>query len=346
MIDLAALIENEWFIVCDLPPADQFIKFCRDRGIDTSREQLEQFEKLKLFYPLARVRFPKVPIKIEYSEDRKSCRHLGVLEEGETWSGETSEDYAAFWFSKRNAQDWLRNGWLWDPRSREFEPWSGFFEKGELSVESYYSMFQSLPLYRLCQDLTIRVNGEWCGNYSREEVQQTGQQMVELAQARIESIRKNGCLWAEIALICQVISNRYYYETQSDRRTYSTSQRWPYHDWRWEEYCRTWDAEMARKLIGVFLEELKKLQKRTARDARWIDPLANWYSLIRFVSVDQRAKLKGNALLAQTLYAMEEMLRLFYHDLTDERLFAPDESRLGGGRISMAKGCQRTSSNT
>ncbi len=38
MIDLAAIIENEWFIVCDLLPADQFIKFCRDRGIDTSRE--------------------------------------------------------------------------------------------------------------------------------------------------------------------------------------------------------------------------------------------------------------------------------------------------------------------
>ncbi len=74
------------------------------------------------------------------------------------------------------------------------------------------------------------------------------------------------------------------------------------------------------------MEELKTLQERTARDASWIDPLEHWYNLIRFVSVEQRARLKGNALLAETLYAMEEMLRRFYHDLTGERLCAPDES--------------------
>jgi hypothetical protein len=326
MIDLAAIIENEWFIVCDLLPADQFIKFCRDRGIDTSREQLEQLERVGLFYPVARVRYPKVTVKIEYSEDRKTLRHLGVLEEGEAWGGETIEDYAAFYFNRQYNEDWLRNDWLWEPQSRKFEPWSSFLEEGDYRVESYYSMFQCFPLYRLCQDLTIRVGGEWWGTYDREEVEQTGQQMVELAKARIESIRKNGYPWAGIAIICQAISNRYYPKTQSDRRALSISQRWPYHDWRWEEYCRKWDAEAVRQLLDVSVEELKKLQERTALDACVIDPLEHWYSLIRFVSVDQRARLKGNSLLAQTLYAMEEMLRFFYQGLTGERLYAPDES--------------------
>jgi len=326
MVDLRAIIENEWFIVCDLLPSDRFITFCRDRSISTSRAQLEQLEKLKLFYPIARVTFPKVTIKVEYSEDRKTYRYLGVVEEGEAWSGDTTEDYAAFSFSKRDAEDWLKIGWLWDPQARDFEPWSGFLERGEPKVESYYSMFQCFPLYRLCQDLTIRVGGEWWGTYDREEVQQTGQQMVELAKARIESIRKNGYPWAGIALIYQAISNRYYPKTQSDRRALSISQRWPYHDWRWEEYCRNWDAEAVRQLLDVSVEELKKLQERTALDACVIDPLEHWYSLIRFVAVDQRTRLKGNALLGQTLYQMEEMLRLFYHDLTGEELCAPDES--------------------
>lgn len=326
MIDLTALIENEWFIVCDLLPADQFIKFCRDRGINTSREQLEQLEQLKLFYPLARVRFPKVTVKVELSEDRKTYRYFGVLESDEAWSGDIIEDYAAFYFNRRYNEDWLRNDWLWDPRSREFESWSGFVEKGEPSVESYYSRFQCLPLYHLCQDLTIRMGGEWWGAYSPKDVQETGQQMVEFAKARIESIRQNGSSLAEIALICQAISNRYYPKTQSDRRTLSVTYRGDYRDWRWDEYCNGWDAEATQRLLGVSVGELKTFQKQTALDARWLDPLEHWYGLIRFVSVDQRARLKGNALLAQTLYAMEEMLRFFYHDLTREKLYAPDES--------------------
>ena len=327
MVSLKTIIENEWFIVCDLLPSDGFIKFCRSRGINTSREQLEQLEKLKLLYPIARVRFPNVTVKFEYSEDRRTYRYLGVLEEGEAWSGETREDYAAFSFTRREAEDWLKNGWLWDPQSRDFESWSEFLEKGEPRVESYYSMFQCLPLYHLCQDLTIRVEGEWWGTYSREEVQQTGQQMVGRAQARIESIQKNAYPWARIALICQAISNRYYPKTQSDRRALSISQRWPYHDWHWQEYCRKWNAEAVQQLLDVSIEDLKTLQERTARDARAIDPLEHWYSLIRFVSVDQRARLKDNALLAQTFYTIEEMLRLFYRDLMGVSLYPPDESR-------------------
>lgn len=326
MVSLKTIIENEWFIVCDLLPSDGFIKFCRSRGINTSREQLEQLEKLKLLYPIARVRFPNVTVKFEYSEDRRTYRYLGVLEEGEAWSGETREDYAAFSFTKREAEDWLKNGWLWDPQSRDFESWSGFLEKGEPRVESYYSMFQCLPLHQLCQDLRIHVGAEWWSTYSLDQIHQTADRMRELAHRMIDAIQRNGCRGDNVVVICQAISNRYYPKTQSDRRVLSTSQRWPYHDWRWEEYCRKWDARTVRQLLDISVEELKTLQKRTALDAAWMDPLENWYSLIRFVSVDQRARLKGNALLAQTLYAMEEMLRLFYQDLTGVSLCPPDES--------------------
>jgi hypothetical protein len=42
--------------------------------------------------------------------------------------------------------------------------------------------------------------------------------------------------------------------------------------------------------------------------------------------VDQKKKLKGKALFAQTLYSMEHMLRLFYEELTGNKLLSPDES--------------------
>ncbi len=66
MTDLKTIIENEWFIVCDLLPSDRFITICRDRGTETSREQLEQLEKLEVFYSVARVEFPKMTVKVEY----------------------------------------------------------------------------------------------------------------------------------------------------------------------------------------------------------------------------------------------------------------------------------------
>lgn len=326
MVDLKAIIGNEWFIVCGLLSTDGFITFCRDRSLHTSREQLEQLERLKLFYPVARVQFPKLTVKVEYSEDRKSYRDLGVLEEGEAWNGETIEEYASFSFTKRYAEDWLEHGYLWDPRSRDFEPWSEFSEEGRWRIESYYSMFQCLPLHHLCHELTINVGMEWWSTYSHDQVQQSGQNMAELSRAAIRAIQEHGCRGGEASAICQAISNRYYPHTQSDRRTLSISRSADYHDWDWAEYCRGWDAEGVRRLLDVSTEELKRLQETTAQDASWIDPLADWYSLVRFVSIEQRKRLKGKALLAQTGYPMEEMLRLFYHDLTGEKLCGPDES--------------------
>jgi hypothetical protein len=48
MVSLKTIIENEWFIVCDLLPFHRFITFCRDRGINMSPGQLDQLEKLKV----------------------------------------------------------------------------------------------------------------------------------------------------------------------------------------------------------------------------------------------------------------------------------------------------------
>ena len=70
---------------------------------------------------------------------------------------------------------------------------------------------------------------------------------------------------------------------------------------------------------------MKKWQELLSVRAKACDPLASWYDLVSFIAVEQKKRLKGKPLLAQSLYAMEEMLRLFYQDLTNEKLPAPDE---------------------
>jgi hypothetical protein len=51
-----------------------------------------------------------------------------------------------------------------------------------------------------------------------------------------------------------------------------------------------------------------------------IDPLEEWKPLVNFVSLEKRKRLKGDALLAQTFYSMEHMLRLFHEEITHEKL--------------------------
>ncbi len=56
--------------------------------------------------------------------------------------------------------------------------------------------------------------------------------------------------------------------------------------------------------------------------AQQIDPLSNWYLLIRYVSYSKRQELKYESRFAQDLLEMAEMLRLFHADASDEPIFA------------------------
>jgi hypothetical protein len=323
-MNLDYIIENDSCMVCPLLPTDSFISYCNDRGIRTSREQLEQFEKLEIFYPIARVNYPKIKLKIEYIDGGQRIRDLGVVKDGEEWSGAIEERYASFPFEKEDIRNWKEEGFLWDPRSHPFQPWKSFVdEEGDRKIESFYSIFQCYTLYNLFQSTRMELGAEWWATYADEEVNRFIDEVSRWAKIVISGHQKNKIAAEAAADICQVISNRYFPETQSDRRTIRIS---GYYDHRtWEEYCRKWDTKAVLTNIGISTEKLRHLQERVAIDARFADPLEHWYGLISFVSVDQKGKLKDEALLAQTLYSMEHMLRLFYEDITGEKLRAPDE---------------------
>jgi len=321
MPSLKYIIENEHFIICPFLPTDQFIQYCKDRGIQISRKQLEQFEKLEIFYPIARVRYPKIKTKIEYVDNGKRYRDLGILKDGEEWSGEIKEEYAGFYLKKGYAMDWLEEGHLWNPASQPFQAWKTFKDgKGYRQTESFYSIFQCYTLYDLIQLTKIELRAEAWVSHSKEDINVTSK-VLDWAEMVISSHQKNGIEGEAAVATCQIISNRYFPITQSDRRTIIV----PGNEY-WHKYCRDWDAKAVLDDLGMNIDELKKLHAQVAFDAKNVDPLERWYELISFVSVGQKKKLKGKALFAQTLYSMEQMLRLFYDDLTGNKLLAPDES--------------------
>jgi len=171
LITLQKLIEKEYFLLCSFLTTDQFISYCKDRSIDTSRDQLEQFEKLGIFFPIARIKIPKIKIKIEYTDNRTRYKDLGILNEGEEWHGDIKEEYAHFWFEKSSAGNWLKEGVLWDPRTRDFEEWNNFYDEDKCEfVVSYYSIFQCYTLYNITRLTKMEIRAEWWYTYSDKDI--------------------------------------------------------------------------------------------------------------------------------------------------------------------------------
>lgn len=327
MLNLKHIVENELFIICPFLSTDRFISYCKYRGIQTSRNQLEQFEKLEIFYPIARVRYPKIKVKIEYIDNGKQYRDFGILRDGEEWSGDIKEKYAHFWFEKEYAKSWLGEGLLWEPSSRPFQVWETFNDENRhRQIENFYSVFQCYTLYNLIRSTKLEIGAELWVSYSKENINKLTNKASDWAKMTISSHQKNGIRGESAVAICQIISNRYFPKTQSDRRSIRLSISSHYHNWDWYKYCHNWDAKAVLTDIRMNIDELKQLHELVATDAEFADPLNQWYGLISFVSVEEKKKLKGKALLAQALYSMEYMLRLFYEDLTGDKLHPPDES--------------------
>lgn len=322
MLPIEIIIENELFIQCPLVSSGNFINLCNERDISVNEKDLELYEKLGILYPFARVEFPKYKEKIKYIENSNSYQTLGVLQEGETWDGAIREDYGHFWWEKELAKEFYQEGLLWFPKDRPFISWNNFHDKELLhrKIESYYSIFQIYPLYMIKQFLSMNVSLAWWATYDKETIDKLATQIKDSSIQKVQMLSEENNISDEIAYTCQIISNRYFPKTQTDRRTINVSYPSHYHNWSWEDYCRNWNAKIELSTMRLTEERIKKYQEIMSARARYRDPLENWYDLLQFVSLEKKKRLKREALLAQTFYSMEKMLRLFYKDLTGQDL--------------------------
>ncbi|HKZ02354.1 MAG TPA: hypothetical protein VJ180_08950, partial [Pyrinomonadaceae bacterium] len=242
-----------------------------------TRDDLEQFERLGLFYPIARVEHPQ----------------------------------SYFWFRNDHVRILFENGLLWQPLTRPFQPWKNFKnQRNETQIESFYSIFQVYPLQNLLRQIQLF-------NLTPLKLLALGPSQIKSAYRRM--FRNKDWILNEhkvrnrfdlAAAVCQVICNAYYPQTQSDRRTIRVTTSHVVGGWDWEDYRRNWKAHEVLDDIGLDIGVLKGLCYRLQADAEETDPLARWHELVRFVSVDKKRLLKGDAQLAVTLYSMHEMLNM------------------------------------
>ncbi|HEY8009373.1 MAG TPA: hypothetical protein VIE67_00055, partial [Rudaea sp.] len=297
-----AIIEASAILACPLLGTDSFIRYCGDRGLGIDRERLIRFERLGLFSPLFRVRTP-------------------------------DEDTDSFNIPIRDGNNWFDKGWAWDtttvPACHQIP------DITDHSQEGYYSIFQIEYLDIVMNEMAIEVHLD---SYLEEtdafeKLRERGiNRWFDDATTLADGLRQHEYR-RSIGLLCQYISNRYYPKAQGDLRTVrlgagASVDNWISvngFSWDWEDEARTWDARKVAVLFDLTREKLRHAYETLAGTQAFADPLENWYRLVQFVSLDQRMRLKGKALHAETLREGALMLRWLHQDLYGEELPPPNE---------------------
>ncbi len=299
-----AIVETGAVIACPLLGIDSFVAFCKERGESIDRGRLFRLERLGLFSPLFRVRSPKKKVMQFYIPIRPGNN----------------------WFTKKLA---------WDTTAIPLT--YTVPNDNDRSQEGYYSIFQIDYLHLVLKKMTLQISLESYLDGKEQTInwQQSGEHWIEYAEKTLESFRSYEHR-RSLSLLCQYISNRYYPNTQSDKRTISVtmgglSDRWICifgYDWDWDSDIRDWNPRKVEQLFALTPKKLRHAYETFAREQNSFDPLADWYELTQFVSVNERKKLKGDALRAETVRIGANMLRLLYQDLYGEEL--PNLNELNG----------------
>ena len=151
---MKSMLENEWLIVCPLLTTSDFVKLCKSMSLSVTAQRLEELERIGLFYPFARVRHPRIKEKVEYFDNGRKYRILGILKDGEVWEGDVKEEYASISFRKESSSIWLDRDLIWDPSDVAFEEWKYFIDDdGVRFVTSYYSRFQVYDLWSIFSNI-------------------------------------------------------------------------------------------------------------------------------------------------------------------------------------------------
>lgn len=298
-----AIVEAGAVIACPLLGTQNFVRFCTERGLRIDRERLIRLERLGFFAPVFRVR---TPVK----------------------------DAEPFRIPVRKGNNWFTKRWARDTTG--LPPTYPVPDHRDDTQEGYYSIFQidHLDIVLSGMNLTVQLDSYLDGGDEREiNWTRNGERWLQWARQSGDDLRTHEYRRSK-ALLCQFISNRYYPHTQGDQRTIQVSGSGHYsdywisvydRDWNWHELARRWDAGTAARLFKLTPEKLLHAYEGLAIAQAHCDPLARWYQLTQFVSVRERAQLKGDALRAETLRAGAHMLRLLYKDLYEEELPHPNE---------------------
>lgn len=167
---LQVFIEGENYMQNPPMTTDKFIEFCKNLGVQTSKKELEYFEKEKLLFPIVRIERPvgeEERIKFKKDDGKEYWRPAkNGLQKGETEIERYKiKYYSSYGFSEHNRDlllNWVEEGNLFDPATKIFQNWNTFLdeelEHDKQKIVSFYSGFQIYWLEILNKSFSITLN--------------------------------------------------------------------------------------------------------------------------------------------------------------------------------------------
>jgi len=202
---------------------------------------------------------------------------------------------------------------LKEPRNEEFIPWEEFYKLNEkfkikeLSINSYYSKYQLFYLKRILNFITLKFTFN-----QLDEDKEIFTKNKKFREDNIDLLLNSNN--SDLIFLLNYGQNKYLPLVKDSRYTVLTN----IDIEELNQLNSLIDLSNIFKETPYSIDDLKNIRVRFAVDGLSIDPLENWYHLIKYVSHEKRANLKGKALLAIDYYAISDMLKLLIEDLTGE----------------------------
>ena len=281
---------------------DEFVRFCKDRNLTVSREQLHRFEELRVLAPV---------IRIASRADEGIVLHLDGTP--------TASDFDAGWITDASA-----------PGATYTLP-----SIDDHTSMAFYSAFQIWTLERVLRDTTRSFHLDEYAGTAAETVDWNGrfQWLRTQASASVLRLRSDPLLRA-LPILCQVISNRYLPYALGNRRTiqvgpptyFGSWMKFSSMAWDWSSYCDDWDPAALIPAFELDEESLERAYHVIAIAMYSCDPLWAWGELVQFINQRKRDELKGDALRAQSYRQSADMVRLLHRDLYGVDLGPPQDT--------------------
>lgn len=360
---LKDFIEGENYLQNPPMATDKFIELCKYLGVQTSKEELEYFEKKKLLFPIIRIERPvgeEGRIKFKKDDGKEYWRPAkNGLQKGETEIERYKiKFYSSYGFSEYDRDlllNWVEEGNLFDPATKEFQSWNNFLgeelEHDKQKIVSFYSRFQIYWLEILNKSFSITLNlaGEEIkvsssvvlidnrqahGSFSLAKIDDFVARLKEVAkedpfkeffdlEKKKEKLKGNYKEFDKFLKFLLSVQSAYFPYAKSGGRTIQITG----DDKKWHEAKRNFKLESVLNKIGLRIKDVAKWYKifsDKAQDLLGIER-DDWVQLWKNIAWREKDELKGSVRLGVEYLQWAVMLKRIIEEHLQKEILDIDE---------------------
>lgn len=324
----------------DLLTTSKFISFCKERGVNVGKTELEFYDKIGLLLPVVGVysgysTFNKIKIKGE--EDWKFV-YKGDLEKFDYDEKDPQDyyQYSGLIYGKRGWLEWYEeNGLTYYPHKNRYRTWEnlqskqvGFLpERLKKDYRLFYNKYQIIALKHLQKNFTVKVTGQMMFAEGDEKWIKFGKNMNTIAKVKRKHVGEIITRFHdELKFINEILDLQYHiHSTALEDFQWLLENDFTQEDAK-ESYKNTLKDEStkaeatARALMENYnfdLVTVREMRDKYFNHGYWFDDTTKLYLEMESVADSFRKKAKGDLKFSQFSYETAEIISWFLALLGD-----------------------------